>query len=113
MAKKKEGFKGERFIYLPEELLLEYRKDPLIGNLYVRKIGFFPKVEFHYVEKEEGTDYAMLIHCIEGKGWYHIYGKTYPVQKNQYIIVPPHVPYSFEADSHDPWTIYWVHFCGK
>ena len=76
MAKKKEGFKGERFIYLPEELLLEYRKDPLIGNLYVRKIGFFPKVEFHYVEKEEGTDYAMLIHCIEGKGWYHIYGKT-------------------------------------
>ena len=59
MAKKKEGFKGERFIYLPEELLLEYRKDPLIGNLYVRKIGFFPKVEFHYVEKEEGTDYAM------------------------------------------------------
>ena len=113
MAKKKEGFKGERFIYLPEELLLEYRKDPLIVNLYVRKIGFFPKVEFHYVEKEEGTDYAMLIHCIEGKGWYHIYGKTYPVQKNQYIIVPPHVPYSFEADSHDPWTIYWVHFCGK
>ena len=35
------------------------------------------------------------------------------VQKNQYIIVPPHVPYSFEADSHDPWTIYWIHFCGK
>ena len=60
MAKKKEGFKGERFIYLPEELLLEYRKDPLIGNLYVRKIGFFPKVEFHYVEKEEGTDYAII-----------------------------------------------------
>ena len=113
MTKKKEGFKGERFIYLPEELLLEYRKDPLIGNLYVRKIGFFPKVKSHYVEKKKGTDYAMLIHCIEGKGWYHIYDKTYPVQKNQYIIVPPHVPYSFEADSHDPWTIYWVHFCGK
>ena len=71
MAKKKEGFKGERFIYLPEELLLEYRKDPLIGNLYVRKIGFFPKVEFHYVEKEEGTDYAMLIHCVYTNEYYN------------------------------------------
>ena len=55
MTKKKEGFKGERFIYLPEELLLEYRKDPLIGNLYVRKIGFFPKVKSHYVENKKGN----------------------------------------------------------
>jgi hypothetical protein len=37
MAKIKEGFKGERFISLPENLLEEYSKDPLIGNLYLRK----------------------------------------------------------------------------
>ena len=113
MTKKKEGFKGERFVYLPEELLKEHSKDPLIGNLYVRKIGFFPKVKFHYIQKERGVDYAMLIYCTEGKGWYHIHDKTYQVEKNQYIIIPPHVPYSFEADEGTPWTIYWIHFQGK
>ncbi len=112
MAKIKEGFKGERFISLPEELLIAYSKEPLIGNLYVRKIGFFPKVKFHYVQKDKGCDYAMLIYCVDGKGWYNIYGKKYMVEKNQYIIIPPNVPYSFGADEKKPWTIYWMHFRG-
>lgn len=113
MIKIKEGFKGERSISLPEELLKAYSQDPLIGNLYVRKIGFFPKVKFHYVQKEEGGDYAMLIYCTEGKGWYHIQGKTFPVEKNQYIIIPPGIPYSFGADENNPWTIYFLHFRGR
>lgn len=112
MAKIKEGFKGERLISLPEDLLNTYSKEPLIGNLYVRKIGFFPRVKYHYVQKEGGCDYAMLIYCTEGKGWYKIYGKIYNVEKNQYIIIPPHIPYSFGADDTDPWTIYWLHFRG-
>lgn len=112
MAKIKEGFKGERFISLPEELLAEYSREPLIGNLYVRKIGFFPKVKYHYVQKKDGCDYAMLLYCTEGKGWYRIYGKKYAIGKNQYILIPPETPYSFGADEKDPWTIYWLHFRG-
>ena len=113
MIKIKEGFKGERFVSLPDELLDSYSSEPLIGNLYVRKIGFFPKVKYHYVQKDQGSKYAMLIYCTEGKGWYTIYGKTYTVVENQYIIIPPDVPYSFGADEHDPWTIYFLHFKGK
>ncbi|MEG1544018.1 MAG: AraC family transcriptional regulator, partial [Tannerellaceae bacterium] len=112
MIKIKEGFKGERSISLPEKLLEEYSHEPLIGNLYVRKIGYFPKVKFHYVQKEAGCDYAMLIYCVDGKGWYSIHGKEYLVEKNQYILIPPGVPYSFRADEVDPWTIYWLHFRG-
>ncbi len=89
MIKIKEGFKGERFVSLPDELLDSYSSEPLIGNLYVRKIGFFPKVKYHYVQKDQGSKYAMLIYCTEGKGWYTIYGKTYTVVENQYIIIPP------------------------
>lgn len=113
MIRIKEGFKGERSISLPEELLFNYSKDPLIGNLYVRKAGFFPRVKYHYIQKEEGSNYAMLIYCIEGKGWYTIYDRKYPIEKNQYVIIPPHVPHSFGADDSDPWTIYWLHFRGK
>lgn len=109
----KEGFKGERLISLPEELLRSYSREPLIGNLYVRKIGFFPKVKYHYVQQDRGCDYCMLIYCTDGRGWYRILGKTYPVEKHQYIIIPAGIPYSFEADAADPWTIYWMHFRGK
>lgn len=113
MIKIKEGFKGERFVSLPDELLDTYSREPLIGNLYVRKIGFFPRVKYHYVQKDQGCGYAMLIYCTEGEGWYTIDGETYPVKRNQYIIIPPGIPYSFGAAAQDPWTIYWVHFMGK
>lgn len=109
----KEGFKGERSVSLPDDLLDAYSKEPLIGNLYIRKIGFFPKVKFHYVQKDKGCNYAMLIYCTEGKGWYRIKDKTHPIERNQYIIIPSGVPYSFGADESDPWTIYWLHFRGK
>ena len=101
MAKIKEGFKGERLVSLPEELLASYRREPLINNLYVRKIGFFPRVKYHFLQKEHGCDYAMLIYCTEGKGWYRILGKQYTVEKYQYIIIPPGIPYSFGADEED------------
>ena len=70
MTKIKEGFKGERLISMPEKWLMNYRKEPLIAPLYVRKIGYFPRVKYHYVQKKEGTNYAMLIYCTEGEGWY-------------------------------------------
>ena len=62
MAKIKEGFKGERLVSMPEKLLEDYRKEPLIAPLYVRKIGYFPRVKYHYVQKNEGTNYADLLY---------------------------------------------------
>lgn len=113
MAGIKEGFKGERLVSLPENLLETYGRDPMTCNLYVRKAGFFPKVMHHYVQKDNGCSYAMLLYCTEGRGWYRIQGKTYSVEKNTYIIIPPGIPYAFGADRNAPWTIYWLHFCGK
>lgn len=112
MIKIKEGFKEERFVSLPVELLLKYSLDPLIGNLYLRKIGFFPKVKYHYVQKERGTDYAILIYCVGGRGWYEINNIHYEIEANQFIIIPKDTAYSFGADESDPWTIYWLHFQG-
>ncbi|WP_126246143.1 AraC family transcriptional regulator [Chitinophaga rhizosphaerae] len=113
MKRLQEGFKGERSVSLPEELLQAYGEEPLISHLYVRKIGYFPKVKFHYVQKTEKCDYAMLVYCTEGKGWYSIYGRKYPVTANQYIIVPAGTAYAFGAEANDPWTIYWVQFRGR
>ncbi len=112
MIKIKEGFKGQRLISLPEEVLDGYRRDELIRNLYVRKIGFFPHVKYHYVNKPAGVDYCLLIYCTDGKGWCEINGRRHQLESNQYIILPAGEPYSFGADQDDPWSIYWVHFMG-
>lgn len=113
MIKIKEGFKGERLVSLPEELLVRYSSDPLIKNLYVRKIGFFPKVKFHYVSKDQGCDYYMLIYCVDGQGWCQVGDRRYEITPQRYILIPSGVAYSFGADSNNPWTIYWLHFKGE
>lgn len=113
MVKIKEGFKGERFVSLPENLLAKYQHDPIIGNLYLRKIGYFPHVKYHYIQKDKGCDYSMLIYCTDGEGWYSIQGKKYILEKNSYIILPANTPYSFGANNDNPWTIYFMHFRGR
>lgn len=108
----KEGFKGQRLITLPEDILKEYSKHPLIKTLYIRKIGHFPKVKHHNVVKPKGCDYYMLIYCVAGKGWYKINNKTYIIEKDHFIFLPSDTPYSFGANEEEPWTIYWIHFRG-
>lgn len=112
MIRIKEGFSGERLLTLPTETLDKYAKDSFIGQLYLRKIGYFPKVKFHYINKNKGCPYAMLIHCIDGKGWCKINNIIHEVNTNQYIFLPPFTSYSFGASEEHPWSIYWLHFEG-
>ncbi len=108
----KEGFQNERLVWLPEEMLSRYKRDPFLSNLYIRKMGFFPRAAFHYDDKPKGVDYAMLLYCTAGCGTVNIGGQTCRVKANQYIILPPHSPYALEASKSNPWTIYWVQFGG-
>ncbi|HAB41761.1 MAG TPA: AraC family transcriptional regulator [Porphyromonadaceae bacterium] len=108
----KEGFKGQKLASLPPNIVTEFAEDPLISGLYVRKIGFFPRVKYHTVVKPMGVNYCMLIFCTEGCGWYEIGNKRYEVSPNSYFTLPPDEPYSFGADPETPWSIYWVHFEG-
>jgi len=112
MPKQKQGFKGQRLITISPEIIKNGQLNSLNKTLYVTKTGFFPSVKYHYNEKPNGVDYHMLIYCTSGEGWYKIGNKTAAIKENQYIILPPYMPYSFGADRTNPWTIYWVHFKG-
>jgi len=112
MPKLKEGFKGQRLITISPEILLSSQNNPLTKSLYATKIGFFPSVKYHFNRKEEGVDYYILIYCTAGEGWYKIAERTYTICENQYIVLPPDTPYSFGANTKNPWTIYWLHFKG-
>lgn len=113
MIKIKEGFRGERLLSLPDDLIKKYSRHPLISPLYVRKIGFFPRVKYHYVQKDKGADYLMLIYCTAGRGWYQLGHKRYTVEPHQFIVLPRNQAYAFGADANDPWSIYWLHFDGQ
>lgn len=113
MVRRKEGFEGERLISLSERELEKYAEDPFIGNLYLRKIGFLPHAKYHFVSKEKGCDYYILLYCVNGKGWYQVHGKRHSLHRNQFVILPAHVPHSYGADDADPWSLYWIHFRGK
>ena len=113
MTTLKESFRGQRMATIPESLLAKYKDDSLIGLLFLRKIGYFPHAKYHHVKKNDGCSYALLIHCTDGEGWVEIFHKRITIHKHQYIIIPADTPYSFGTDNSNPWTIYWIHFCGK
>lgn len=113
MQQIREGFKGQRLISISPEIIRNNQNNPIVKSLYVRKIGFFPAVKFHFNKKDNGVDYYILIYCTSGEGWYIINNKKYILLENQYVILPPYTSYSYGANQNNPWSIYWVHFIGS
>lgn len=114
MPKKRDGFAGEKLISLPVTLLeKKIEKNPFFNALFITHIGYFPKATFHHRERRKGCKDNILIYCLDGKGWYYAGGKKYTAEANQFFIIPATQQYfRYGADEKDPWTIYWVHFCG-
>lgn len=114
-TRKRDGFVGEKQIILPPKLVKEkILTDPLLSNMYITLIGYFPKATYHYRERRWGCDDNILIYCLDGKGWYQNKSGYCEVKSNEFVILPAGKEYlRYGADSQDPWTLYWVHFCGK
>lgn len=108
----KEGFKGEQSIVLPQAIIRMMREDPLASSIYITDIGYYPKAYHHYRSRTRAIDQNVFIYCVDGKGWYELNGKHYSVSANQYFILPEGLPHTYAADETEPWTIYWIHFCG-
>ena len=114
MIKKKEGFKGQKAILIPRQVLAaKCTKDKIMSNLYVTEIGLYPKAKFHYRERLQGADQHILIYCQEGKGKVTIQKTEYKIEPGDFFVIPIKTPHSYIADEFSPWTIYWIHFKGQ
>ena len=113
MLKIKNGFSGERSLVLPKMVTDMMKADPIASILYVTDIGYYPKAENHYRERKEPIGQYVFIYCIDGFGSYDVDGKHYEVSPNQYFILPAGKPHTYQADTAQPWTIYWIHFSGS
>jgi len=113
--KRRDGFEGEKMINLPESVWKKAIRDNVVlGQLYIKHIGYFPNATAHYREWEKGCPDNILIYCLRGKGWYELGKKRFEVSVNEFIIIPAIKSFlRYGADENDPWTIYWVHFSGR
>jgi len=115
IMKRRDGFEGQKMINLPESVWKKLIKDNVVlGQLYLKHIGYFPNASYHYREWQTGCPDNILIYCLRGKGWYELGKKRFEVGVNEFIIIPAIKSLlRYGADENDPWTIYWVHFSGR
>ena len=113
MAKVKHGFAGQRQTVYPFYVIEEALEDPLVGDLVVHSLGYYPKAEHHYIDRPSGCGEYILIYCVKGEGWYVLDGKRHIVPENHFFILPAEQPHQYGASEYDPWYIYWAHFKGK
>lgn len=52
MAKIKHGFSGQRLIVYPFYIIEQALNNPLVADLVVHSMGYFPKAENHYIDRK-------------------------------------------------------------
>ncbi len=107
------AFPDKRHIVLPPKVLEAAASKPLTRNLFLSRIGHFPRASGHYVERKTPIDEWILIYCTDGRGWCAVNDTKFDVKTDNAVLIPAGVPHAYAADERLPWTIYWVHIIGE
>jgi len=110
--KKEDGFPGQISYVLPEKIIGLIRENPLISDLYITDIGYYPKAVHHFRERISGSSQFILIYCVDGQGIIKLNETRYTVPANHFFIIPARIAHAYQSDESDPWSIYWIHFSG-
>ncbi len=102
MAKIKHGFTGQRLTVLPFNTIEKALANPLTSGLVIHSMGFFPKAENHYIDRQDGCGQYVLIYCTKGEGWYRLDGKYHKVPANHFLYSLPTNPTSMVQDRITP-----------
>ena len=110
--KKEDGFPGQISFVIPDRILALVKNNPLIADLFITDIGYYPKARFHYRERSAGSSQFILIYCVEGKGEIRLNKTTNLVSADHFFIIPAGMSHAYHSDEQNPWSIYWIHFSG-
>ncbi len=111
--KKEDGFPGQISFVIPERILTLVKDNPLMADLYITDIGYYPQARHHFRERPDGSDQNILIYCIEGQGEIQIKENVQPIRADYFFIIPSGMPHAYRSDENNPWSIYWIHFSGN
>lgn len=109
---KMDSFFGDRSIVMSTKISNKIKSNPLIKDLYITDIGFYPYALHHYRRRKSGIQENILIYCISGSGTIQVHGQSYLMKPNSYFVIPAHQSHTYWAAENDPWSIYWIHFGG-
>ena len=113
MLRKRENFPGQHLMVLPQSLVVEAERHPILRGLFLTAAGYFPEAPGHLVKRTHGLPEMILIACVAGRGWVTIGGgKKISVQTGEAIIIPAGIAHAYGADDELPWSILWAHFRG-
>jgi AraC-like DNA-binding protein len=110
--KKQDGFPGQISFVLPEKIEGLIRKNPLISDLYLTDIGYYPQARHHFRERPAGSSQFILIYCVEGRGEIRVGETLHTLLSDHFFIIPPGTSHAYHSDELNPWSIYWIHFSG-
>jgi len=96
---------------IPEDIILQQLRHPLLADLMVTRAGYFPQAAGHHVVRETIDEY-IVIYCVEGSGWLRSEGELWPIHPGELLVVFPGTAHAYGADKSTPWSIYWAHFRG-
>lgn len=108
-----DGFPGQRLRVLPGRRIAQALTQPGIAHLVVTDAGYFPTAQAHGKDRPAGIAQCVVLVCVLGAGRVRVGGTTHEVRRGQVVVLPPNVPHAYEADTGDPWTLWWVHVLGR
>lgn len=111
-TRKSRGFAGERIVEIPGHTEEKCWQLPVINGLFMTKIGFYPKAQYHYYQRPTGSNQAILLYCTDGQGWIELPQGRVLLHADEAFIIRPGVPHAYGADAYNSWTIHWIHLSG-
>ena len=53
-------------ILMPKDVIRKIEKNPLINDLYITDIGYYPSAKYHYRSRENGAEEHILFYMTIG-----------------------------------------------
>ncbi len=101
---------GIRFI-TPAFMIEKLARHPLTKDCYPTAMGYYPRAIGHRMLRERHDD-NLLLYCTEGRGRLAAGDWTGDINPGQIMLLPQGLTHAYEADTSDPWSLYWIHFQG-
>jgi AraC family transcriptional regulator, arabinose operon regulatory protein len=99
-------------LVLPRPRVREFLQQGGTARLVVTDCGYFPRAKSHGRNRAVPIGQAVVMVCVDGKGWCETPAGRFEVEAGQAIVLPPGHPHTYGADATEPWTLWWMHAVG-
>jgi AraC-like DNA-binding protein len=83
-------------------------------DCYPEAMGFYAAAAGHAMQRSPGEhEDHLLLYCVQGRASLHVDGAEQLVSPGMIAVLPAGIPHAYQADSQEPWSLYWVHLGGQ